>query len=159
MQSAVVRAWLSCPTLLALGLFCWLLVPTVKAQNGDFSAVLLPDTQYYSESYPNILNSQMQWIVNNAAALNIQMVLGPGDIVNNGGSTTEWTTADAAYRQLDVAHIPYFAALGNHDYDSNNPRGRTSATNNFNHYFGPLRYRNSSYWSVPYWQMRTSTVA
>jgi hypothetical protein len=152
MQSGVVRVWLSRPTLLALGLFCCLLVPTVKSQNADFSVVLLPDTQYYSESYPNILNSQMQWIVNNAAALNIQMVLGLGDIVNNGGSTTEWTIADAAYKQLDVAHIPYFAALGNHDYDSNNPRGRTSATNNFNHYFGPLRYRNSSYWSVPYWR-------
>ncbi len=152
MQSAVIRTWLSRLILLALGLFCWLLVPTVKAQNGDFSVVLLPDTQYYSESYPNILNSQMQWIVNNAAALNIQMVLGLGDIVNNGGSTTEWTTADAAYKQLDAAHIPYFAALGNHDYDNNNPRGRTSATNNFNHYFGPLRYRNSSYWPTPYWQ-------
>jgi hypothetical protein len=113
---------------------------------------VLPDTQYYSESYPNILNSQMQWIVNNAAALNIQMVLGLGDIVNNGGSTTEWTIADAAYKQLDAAHIPYFAALGNHDYDADNPRGRTSATVNFNHYFGPTRYHNASYWSTPYWQ-------
>src|SRR5438270_2103477 len=91
-----------------------------NAQNGDFTIVVLPDTQYYSESYPAILNSQMQWIVNNAAALNLQMVLGVGDIVNNGGSTTEWATADTAYKKLDAAHIPYFAALGNHDYDANN---------------------------------------
>jgi Carboxypeptidase regulatory-like domain/Calcineurin-like phosphoesterase len=150
MQSAVIRSWLSPPTLLALGLFCWLLVPTVEAQNGDFSAVLLPDTQYYSESYPNILNSQMQWIVNNAAALNIQMVLGLGDIVNNSNNPIEWATADSAYKLLDSAHIPYFAAIGNHDYDNNNPPGRTLATTQFNNYFGPLRYR-SSYWPTPYW--------
>ncbi len=90
MQSAVIRNWLSRPTALVLGLFCCLLVPAVNAQNEDFSVVLLPDTQYYSESFPSILNSQMQWIVNNAASLNIQMVLGLGDIVNNGGSTTQW---------------------------------------------------------------------
>jgi calcineurin-like phosphoesterase family protein len=123
MQSAVTRSWLSPLTLLALSLFCWLLVPAVEAQNGDFSIVLLPDTQYYSASHPNILNSQMLWIVNNAAARNVQMVLGLGDIVNNGGSSTEWTTADAAYKQLDATHIPYFAAIGNHDYDNDNPRG------------------------------------
>jgi hypothetical protein len=93
----------------------------------------------------------MQWILNNAGPLNIQLVLGLGDIVNNGGSSTEWTTADAAYKKLDAAHIPYFAPLGNHDYDANNPAGRTSATNNFNRYFGPSRYTNSTYWSTPYW--------
>jgi hypothetical protein len=129
-----------------------LLLPAlVQGQNGDFSVVVLPDTQYYSESYPAILNSQMQWILNNAGPLNIQLVLGLGDIVNNGGSSTEWTTADAAYKKLDAAHIPYFAPLGNHDYDANNPAGRTSATNNFNRYFGPSRYTNSTYWSTPYW--------
>ena len=48
----------------------------VEAQNGDFTIVVLPDTQYYSGSYPAILNLQMQWIVNNAAPLNIQLVLG-----------------------------------------------------------------------------------
>src|SRR5579859_3579973 len=90
-----------------------LLAPAlVSAQNGNFTVVVLPDTQYYSESYPAILNSQMQWIVNNASTLNIQLVLGLGDIVNNGGSSTEWTTADAAYKKLDAAHIPYFAPLG-----------------------------------------------
>lgn len=130
-----------------------LLAPAfIEAQNGDFTVVVLPDTQYYSESYPAILNSQMQWIVNNATTLNIQLVLGLGDIVNKGGSSTEWTTSDAAYKKLDAAHIPYFAPLGNHDYDANNPSGRTSATNNFNHYFGPSRYTNPTYWSTPYWQ-------
>ena len=129
-----------------------LLLSEAGAQNGDFTVVVLPDTQYYTESYPSILNSQMQWIVNNAGGLNIQMVLGLGDIVNNGGSSTQWTTADAAYKKLDAAHIPYFAPLGNHDYDANNPAQRTSATVNFNRSFGPSRYQNSNYWSTPYWK-------
>jgi len=143
------------PSRLALSLLliaCLFAPALIQAQNGDFTVVVLPDTQYYSESYPAILNSQTQWIVNNASTLNIQLVLGLGDIVNNGGSSTQWTTADAAYKKLDAAHIPYFAPLGNHDYDANNPSGRTSATNNFNRYFGPSRYMNSSYWSTPYWQ-------
>lgn len=116
----------------------------------DFTIIALPDTQYYSASYPTILNSQMQWIVKNASVLNIQAVLGLGDIVNNGSSSAEWTTADSAYKLLDAAHIPYFAAIGNHDYDGDRPSGRTSATTHFNNYFGPARYR-SSYWPTPYW--------
>jgi len=129
-----------------------LFLARAEAQNGDFSIIVLPDTQYYSESYPAILNSQAQWVVHNAAALNIQLVLGVGDIVNNGSSSTEWITADAAYKQFDAAHIPYFAAIGNHDYNGNNPNGRTSSTSNFNHYFGPPRYQNTANWSTPYWQ-------
>jgi len=129
-----------------------LFLARAEAQNGDFSIIVLPDTQYYSESYPAILNSQAQWVVNNAAVLNIQLVLGVGDIVNNGSSSTEWITADAAYKQFDAAHIPYFAAIGNHDYNGNNPNGRTSSTSNFNHYFGPPRYQNTANWSTPYWQ-------
>src|SRR6266568_4746270 len=100
MLYAVCRRFLPLRLLLA-GFLISLLVPIAEAQNADFSIIVLPDTQYYSESYPAILNSQMQWIVKNAAALNLQMVLGVGDIVNNGNSSTEWTTADSAYRQLD----------------------------------------------------------
>ena len=106
--------------------FCLTLAGIAQSQTApDFTIIVLPDTQYYSESYPNILNSQMQWIVTNSSALNIQAVLGLGDIVNNGANSTEWTNADAGYKMLDAAHIPYFAAIGNHDYDNNNPPGRT----------------------------------
>jgi len=125
-------------------------LPRAEAQNADFSVIVLPDTQYYSESYPAILNSQTQWIVSNATALNIQLVLGVGDIVNNGSSSAQWVTADSAYKSFDSAHIPYFAAIGNHDYDGNNPNGRTSSTSNFNHYFGPSRYQNAAYWQGSY---------
>src|SRR5438045_3707061 len=113
-----------------------LLAPPSYAQTGDFTVIVLPDTQYYAASYPSIFNSQTQWIVNNATALNIKMVVGEGDIVNGGGVGTQWIVADTAYKKLDAAHIPYFAAIGNHDYDANNPGSRTAAATNFNHYFG-----------------------
>src|SRR5579864_7563868 len=68
--------------------FVWLLsilcfIPTLQAQSaGDFTVVVLPDTQYYSQSYPQIFDSQTQWIASNAAAQNIKLVIGEGDIVN-----------------------------------------------------------------------------
>jgi hypothetical protein len=37
-------------------------------------------------------------------------------------------------------------AIGNHDYDKNNPAGRTASTNNFNTYFGPARYAGANWY-------------
>jgi hypothetical protein len=133
---------------LALVIFGLAFAPRLQGQAPDFTIIVLPDTQYYSETYPQILNSQTQWIVNNAAALDIQLVLGAGDIVNAGSTPAEWNNADAAYKLLDGAHIPYFAAIGNHDYESSNPAARLAT--NFNAYFGPARYGASGYWKGSY---------
>ena len=113
--------------------------------NGDFTIVAMPDTQYYSQSYPQIYNSQTQWIANNLSSLNIKLVVGLGDIVEGGGVITEWQTADAAVRTLD-GKVPYLMAIGNHDYDKNDPGNRTASTTNFNAYFGPSRYSGYSYY-------------
>ena len=78
--------------LLRAALVCvWMAAASAQTTAPDFSIIVLPDTQYYSESYPSILNSQMQWIVKNAAALNVQAVLGVGDIVNDGSNVTQIT--------------------------------------------------------------------
>ena len=126
------------------------LVPGAKAQS-DFTIVALPDTQYYSESYPQTFTAQTQWIVNNAATLNIQAVLGLGDIVNTATNTWEWQNADASVKLLDNANTPYLLAIGNHDYsDSGNTSGRTSETSNFNAFFGPSRYQGYSWYKGQY---------
>ena len=62
----------------------------------DFSVVVLPDTQYYSQSYPQIFTEQTQWIVNNQANYNIQFVIGEGDVVNIAEQTAQWQNADAS---------------------------------------------------------------
>ena len=104
----------------------------------DFSVVVLPDTQFYSQSYPQIFNEQTQWIVNNQASYNIQFVLGEGDIVNIAEQPVQWQNADAAVKLLDNANIPYVLAIGNHDYGDEDPSTRDTSA--FNSYFGPSRY-------------------
>src|SRR5260370_13735984 len=126
------------------------LVPRADAQS-DFTIVALPDTQYYSETYPQTFTAQTQWIVNNASALNIQAVLGLGDIVQTATNTWEWQNADASVKLLDNAKIPYFLAIGNHDYsDNGNSSGRTSEATNFNPFFGPSHYQNYSWYKSQY---------
>ena len=110
----------------------------------DFSVVVLPDTQYYSQSYPQIFNEQTQWIVNNQASYNIQFVIGEGDVVNIAEQPTQWQNADAAIGLLDTADIPYVLAIGNHDYGNEDPAGRDTTA--FNSYFGPSRYAHYSWY-------------
>ena len=91
------------------------------------------ETQYY----PQVLNSQMQWIVNNQKGLNIQMVLTEGDNINDGTSTAQLQNLDSAFRLLDNAGIPYLLGIGNHDYNGGNPKARDLT--GFNQWFGPGR--------------------
>jgi hypothetical protein len=102
-----------------------------------------------SANYPQIFNAQTQWIRDNAAALNIKLVLGEGDIVNGGGEIGQWQNADAAMKVLDGV-VPYMSVIGNHDYDQNDPSKRTASTKNFNNYFGPNRYAGKSWYRGSY---------
>src|SRR5262249_46749988 len=110
----------------------------------DFTIIALPDTQYEAKQFPQVMASQMKWIVANQKALNIAVVLGEGDVVDNGSSVAQLQNADAAYRLLDQAGIPYFAAIGNHDYNNVNPGSRNAT--GFNQWFGPARYAGHSYY-------------
>jgi predicted MPP superfamily phosphohydrolase len=111
----------------------------------EFTIVALPDTQFYSSLNPQIFAAQTQWIANHVQDQNIRLVVGLGDIVDGGGDLTQWQNADAAVRLLD-GHVPYMMAIGNHDYDQNNPAGRTASTNNFNSFFGPARYAGAAWY-------------
>src|ERR1051326_6962087 len=127
----IAGAWLF------LGLIC-----AAQTTAPDFSIIVLPDTQYYAQSYPQTFDSQTQWIVNNISALNIKAVIGVGDIVNGGGVASQWQAASNSVSKRE-GKVPYFMAIGNHDYDKDDPPNRTASTTNFNHYFGPARYANS----------------
>lgn len=105
----------------------------------DFTVIALPDTQYYSASYPDIFQSQIDWIIANREAMNIVYVAGLGDIVNDGDAfPNEWLGATNALYRLDDPvltglpdGIPYGTVPGNHDH--NNGFGGTTL---YNHYFG-----------------------
>ena len=137
----------SCFTKLYLLTICCVLLLSLiakgqTASDPDFTIIVLPDTQYYSATYPGTFTAQTNWIVANKAALNIQGVIGVGDIVNGGGSLTQWQNADTSVKVLE-GKVPYVLPIGNHDYNSNDPPNRTSSATNFNKYFGPARYQNS----------------
>ena len=119
---------------LFLGLM--LLPAAAYSDNHEFSIVVIPDTQLYSETYPAIIEAQMQWIVDNRAAENIIYVAQLGDLkddlfCNNkliaapvGGSRTEWEIVDQAFGLLENETsaaqpdgIPFGTVAGNHDFE------------------------------------------
>jgi hypothetical protein len=109
-----------------------------------FTIAVIPDTQFYSESYPDQFLAQTQWIVDNRAAEGIVLVSHVGDVVQNGGqgnarNAEEWNHADAAMSILDVQtpDLPYGVVAGNHDYDLVN--NQVSA-DQYVQYFGASRY-------------------
>ena len=106
----------------------------------EFSIVLLPDTQNYSDYAPAVYNSQTQWIVDNKEELNIAFVLHEGDFTNYN-LLREWVNADYAMGILDAGNVPYVAPTGNHD---TGPNGDTSTrdVSYFNSYFPVSRFTN-----------------
>jgi hypothetical protein len=99
---------------------------------GSWTMVLLPDTQYYSSTYPAIFNSQTQWIADHRTSHNIKMVLHQGDVTDNH-STTQFNRAKTALGILESASVPYSVAPGNHDYTLSS----RSSPFNYTTYFGP----------------------
>ncbi len=125
---------------------CWAIQPMASAQVNppDFTVVVFPDPQNETQYFPQVLNSQTQWIVNNRQALNIQMVMTEGDNVNDGASTAQLQNLDAAFRLLDNAGIPYLLGVGNHDYNGFTPKISRNLSG-FNQWFGPGRFAGKAY--------------
>jgi hypothetical protein len=101
-------------------------------REGSWSFVLLPDTQCYSESYPDVFRSQTEWIARQREERNIQCVLHLGDITNNNVHS-EWQAARTAMELLRAEGIPHLLVPGNHDIG---PWGSaTSRESHFSDYF------------------------
>jgi hypothetical protein len=122
------------------------------AMAGPFKIAVLPDTQYYSKSYPEIFNSQTQWIVDHAEAQNIRFVTHLGDIVNNyGDDPNQWLNANAAIGILDgnpalypQKRVPYSVSMGNHDMHTMEDKYGGYAE--YLYFFGSHRYAGCSWY-------------
>ena len=110
--------------------------------NENFTIVVLPDTQYYSERYPWIFDNQTQWIVENSERLNIVFVSHVGDLVEHWGDTTEWENANNSMSKLDE-NVPWGVLPGNHD-------GFYGNLTNYNKYFGYDRFSDKSWYGGAY---------
>jgi hypothetical protein len=102
----------------------------------DFTIVVLPDIQGYTQAFPSVLNAQTQWIVHNKNTLNIQYVIQNGDLVETKSNATEWTRASDGLGILDGV-VPYGITVGNHDLDDDQSTGAGST---FRQYFPISRF-------------------
>lgn len=112
-------------------------------QQGSWSLIMIPDLQNYTKWGRNqpLMDLMMAWIVENIDTLNIKMVMGVGDLVENdekitndydGDQTTQsqWQSVSNAFARLD-GKVPYIAATGNHDYSIDREGNRTSRYSDF----------------------------
>ena len=122
----------------------------------DFTFAVESDTQYYNEDYEG--NSDQtndgqyqyqldihQWVLENRERMNIQYLFHNGDIIDDEPNIREWEQADAAYRMLDEAGMPYGILAGNHDV------GHLSGDyTHFGQYFGEARYASNLWYGGSY---------
>ncbi|MGG3282143.1 S-layer homology domain-containing protein [Paenibacillus solani] len=103
----------------------------------DFTIGWMSDTQYYSESYPHIYESIVQWFADNKERINLQYVIHTGDIVDKEYQEYQWEAADKRMKVLENANIPYGVLAGNHDVGHQN-----NDYTKYYEYFGDWRFKN-----------------
>ncbi len=108
-----------------------------------FSIIVLPDTQFYSMSFPEIFMAQTAWIAEHKKNRNIVFVSQEGDIVQTPDIEAQWQIADAAMQKLDGV-VPYGLAPGNHDIA---PGGNAPL---YQKYFPLSRLKRSQTWGGSY---------
>lgn len=84
------------------------------SQDQTLRLVILPDTQSYLESCPEIMEAQFSWLAEQGP--DIDYVLHVGDITQDN-THAEWALA-SVYFDLIHDKIPYAFSLGNHDFGS-----------------------------------------
>lgn len=100
-------------------------------QPGSFTIAALPDTQKYAKVNPQGFLAQTEWLAKNREKRNIACALHLGDITDNN-LPAQWELAQKAMNGLD-GKVPYFMALGNHDYSEGG--SCSDRTTLFNTYF------------------------
>jgi hypothetical protein len=117
-----------------------------KPNDYDFAISHITDTQYLSESYPEVYAQEVSWIAANAEPRKIAFATHTGDLVQNWvdpdqnpvRARREYDRASANQAILDKAGVPNSVLPGNHD----SKRGVDFSL--FNEYFGPGRYAASA---------------
>lgn len=117
---------------------------SVEPARGEFTLIVVPDTQRYAAYFPDILRQQFQWIRDQVDPLNVKFVMHVGDIVEEG-QDAEWRVADEVFSMLDGA-VPYLAVPGNHDIDRTAIREGRRDTTKFNAVLSPKRFAGRAWY-------------
>ncbi|MBO5897606.1 MAG: hypothetical protein J6R04_01215 [Clostridia bacterium] len=112
---------------------------------GSYSIAVIPDIQELSMTYPDKLNTVMQWIADNREKENILFAADMGDVTWNGhlavnpaSAPKEFENARHGFDILKDAGVEFSISYGNHDFtpaSGNTPRN----TDMYNEYF-PYEY-------------------
>jgi hypothetical protein len=124
--------------------------PFLAPHRPDFTLIILPDTQYYTQEPDNPDNPyylQAEWIVAQRQELNIAMALHMGDITHTN-DLAEWLIADQAHAILEAGGVPYGVVPGNHDYPRSD--GFKRDTSLYNDFFGPGRFAGAPWYGGHY---------
>lgn len=118
----------------------------VPALAQKFTVVGIPDTQNYSESFPEIYYDQTQWVVDSLSLLDIAFVTHYGDLVQHADTIAEWLVADQAQATIDATNIPTSVTPGNHDITASGSPGQPYIPQNYQAFFPPSRYEHQPWW-------------
>jgi predicted esterase len=123
-------------------------IETSAAEPENFTIIALPDTQFYAANIngvgAEIFSNQTRWVANNVESLKIAFVTHEGDIVNDGGTVTQWEVAAESMSYLEAAGVSWEVLPGNHD--SLNDLGLV----NYNRYFGYGNFSSRSWYGGAY---------
>ena len=136
-------------------------------QNYDFTFAWESDTQYYNDNegyrggsggtdaYYKHQIAIHDFLLKNRDQLNLQYLLHTGDIVDDYIATSrapgnddpayQWRNADAQYKRLDDAGLPYGVLAGNHDVGH-----AADDYSQFGTYFGTDRYAANPWYGGSY---------
>lgn len=111
----------------------------------DYTFVWMSDTQYYSESYPYIYKSQVDWISAQKDPLNIKYVFHTGDLVDKSYQEFQWQRADEYMKVLENTNVPYGVLAGNHDVNH-----KDEDYTAYSKYFGDWRFKDKPFYGGSY---------
>lgn len=116
-----------------------------EVEPGAYSIAVIPDIQELSMTYPDKLNTVMQWIADNREKENILFATDMGDVTWNGhlavnpvSAPKEFANARHGFDMLKDAGVEFSISYGNHDFtpaSGSTPRN----TDMYNEYF-PYEY-------------------
>ncbi len=123
------------------------------AGEDEYTMIYVPDTQCTVRSNSVLTDAMFDWMVANKNAMNLQLVMGLGDIVdglpleisadelaknpNYKTVAQQWQVMATNYEKLTSAGVPWSAIVGNHDYDENHLYSLTERKAGiYNQYFG-----------------------
>lgn len=91
--------------------------PDVTPVREPFTMVMVPDTQYTVQNWPNDYFAQMNWIADHVDEMDTRFVIHVGDLQEAAHRVADWQNAAAGLDYLQ-GKVPYAIAIGNHDFDA-----------------------------------------